>query len=270
MFEGLLKKGVYSGEAIRHFELSNNLITVTQYSANKNMPEWHSHNTIHFCLVFNNGRADTRNSVSYARPDGSVFAYHAGQIHRWISPDSNSNAINVALDSQFLAQHGLVESAVVDAITTNPVAKVIIVRLFHAIQEQSNLTKEEALTELLYLVNKPDCNQYAVAPAWLHRAYDFVMDNWETTFSLQQVAAAADVHHVTVATYFPRYVGVSPHNLQKRLRLDKAIRLMGYEKRRFSDIAHDCGFADQSHFIRSCKQIMGCVPRQLSKFMHGH
>ena len=265
-----LSKGHYTGEAIRQYALDTNLVTVTQYSEKKNLPEWHCHDSIHFCLVFDRGRADTRSSENYADPAGSVFAYHSGEMHRWLSPDSHTNAINVALSSEFLANANLNETVVVNAIKANPVAKVGILRLYQALAQSRANTCEEAVGELLQLLSNPLAQSFRGMPGWIKYAYEFVLDNWERRFSLQDVARAAGVHYVTVATYFCRHVGLSPHQLQKRLRLAKAVGLMHTETWRFSDIAYDSGFADQSHLIRTLKRQTGFTPRQLRNFICGH
>lgn len=58
-----------------------------------------------------------------------------------------------------------------------------------------------------------------------------------------------------------RALGVSPKQLIRILRFRKALKLMT----RWSDpdwltVVHECGYVDQSHFIRHCKEFAGLTP----------
>jgi AraC family transcriptional regulator len=46
----------------------------------------------------------------------------------------------------------------------------------------------------------------------------------------------------------------------RNLRIEKSIQLLIAKKLTLSEIAYECGFADQSHFIRCFKDAMGMTP----------
>ncbi len=54
--------------------------------------------------------------------------------------------------------------------------------------------------------------------------------------------------------------GLSPHAYLIRRQIDRARLLLGRRGQPLKAIAQDCGFADQSHFCRTFRRIVGVTP----------
>lgn len=68
---------------------------------------------------------------------------------------------------------------------------------------------------------------------------------------------------------FDRHVGINPERFAKTLRLNRFIRLARQPIRpALGQLAHECGFADQSHLIRVFKQHSGLTPREYFRQHH--
>jgi len=68
---------------------------------------------------------------------------------------------------------------------------------------------------------------------------------------------------------FNRQVGISPERFANSLRLNYFIKLCHQPNRpTFTALAYECGFADQSHLIRTFKKHTGLTPRQYFKEQH--
>lgn len=61
---------------------------------------------------------------------------------------------------------------------------------------------------------------------------------------------------------FKTFSGFSPKLYSRIIRFQTAIQLYGANYKTLSDIAYDCGYYDQSHFIHDFKQFSGYHPRQ--------
>jgi AraC-like DNA-binding protein len=61
---------------------------------------------------------------------------------------------------------------------------------------------------------------------------------------------------------FNRYAGFSPKLYTRILRFQQAAQHYGHNNRNLTDIAYDCGYYDQSHFIHDFKQFSGYHPKQ--------
>jgi len=60
---------------------------------------------------------------------------------------------------------------------------------------------------------------------------------------------------------FSKYVGMKPKEYSSIVRFQKSLWLMNNNCADFSSIAYECGYSDQSHFIREFKHYSGCTPR---------
>ena len=56
--------------------------------------------------------------------------------------------------------------------------------------------------------------------------------------------------------------GQSPSNENNTIRINAAIRLLTSTNKLLAEIVHDCGFYDQSHFIRTFKRLRRQTPAQ--------
>jgi AraC-like DNA-binding protein len=61
---------------------------------------------------------------------------------------------------------------------------------------------------------------------------------------------------------FKQLTGFSPKKYSRILRFQSATRLYGNKGKNLTDIAHECGYYDQSHFIHEFKQFSGYHPKQ--------
>jgi transcriptional regulator GlxA family with amidase domain len=78
-----------------------------------------------------------------------------------------------------------------------------------------------------------------------------------------QVSDLAKLTHISVAYFFRTFrlaVGISPAKYLTNRRLEQAKQLMLRTDRPLAQIAHDCGFCDQSHFNRVFRRRIGTTP----------
>ncbi len=65
---------------------------------------------------------------------------------------------------------------------------------------------------------------------------------------------------------FKKFIGITPKHFQRILRFnDVFIQIQNDQFLSWSDIAHQCGYSDQSHFIREFNHFSGFNPESLLK-----
>jgi AraC family transcriptional regulator len=67
-------------------------------------------------------------------------------------------------------------------------------------------------------------------------------------------------HPATLTRAFRRELGCTPGDYQRRLRVERAARLLRDTSMPLADVAAACGFCDQSHLARSFRHVLGCTP----------
>ncbi len=73
----------------------------------------------------------------------------------------------------------------------------------------------------------------------------------------------ARMHHITpryLQKLFYAHTGLSPKSFNKINRFQLSLQLIAKNKQPFTSIAYDCGYFDQSHFIRDFKSFTGITP----------
>lgn len=99
-------------------------------------------------------------------------------------------------------------------------------------------------------------------PAAVLRAVALMRSRLAESISLDDLAGVAGSSPFHFARQFKAATGHPPHDYHIRLRVDRAQELLRTRGREWTlaAIAAECGFADQSHFSRHFKRVVGVTP----------
>lgn len=262
----ILKRGEYTGDVIRRLNIDGNIITNTHYSTQKNNPDWHSHENFHICFVFHGGKAETNKSSTYTKKEGSIFSYHSGEKHRWISYMPVSKSANIEIGSDFLSRYSLSENSIKENLYKNVEAKAIILKMQSEMMLNSIHSTTAIHSLLLELISDSNESQKKHIPHWTIVLNELLHDNWSERMTLIEMSKAIGVHPVTISKFFRKYFACTLGEYQRKLRIEQSIQLIKNSNMSLSEIAFYCGFADQSHFIRNFKKMTGFLPKHFQKF----
>lgn len=99
-------------------------------------------------------------------------------------------------------------------------------------------------------------------PAWLDGVRAFIDANYRGSLNLGSLARTARVHPAHLSKSFSRSFGCTIGDYVRGLRIDFARRQMESSELTLSEIAIAAGFADQSHFTKTFKRIVGKSPSE--------
>ena len=94
----------------------------------------------------------------------------------------------------------------------------------------------------------------------LLRALELFETNFDRPIRLDDVADAVRMSKSHFSRLFSGSVGESPGRYLRRYRIKRAHEMMLSTRKSLSEIALNCGFADQSHFTRTFSRIVGVSP----------
>lgn len=139
----------------------------------------------------------------------------------------------------------------------------------------------EIVGDELYLLRQELINsdttdrKFELVDSWLQHRFDeqkappedivqFVSQlQAEPVDSLNALIEAYPASQKKLIEEFKKYVGLTPKYYQRILRFNDLLkRLQSEDKICWTEIAHDCGYFDQSHFIKEFKHFSGFNPRQ--------
>ena len=261
----ILNTGEYTGEIKQKMNFEDVLITNTFYSAKKSSPEWHYHENLHICFVFQGGKAETRNSTKYTEKGGSIFFYHSEETHRWISPQPISKSANIEIGNHFLKKYSFKEYEIKEAIQSRHDAKILFLKLQNELLENDSTSIPSIQSLLLELLSTPKNKTFTNLPIWVLQLREILNDHWDKEISLLEIAQLLQVHPVTISKNFRKYFSCTLGEYRRSLKIERSIDLIKNSKESLSEIAYKCGFADQSHFIRNFKTKTGFLPKAFRK-----
>lgn len=136
----------------------------------------------------------------------------------------------------------------------------------------SSLTVNGLLFELLAISvrnQRPFSKVTSTPPIWLKRVHDYLHSCFNQSFQLADLADEVGIHPVHLSRVFRLYYGMTFGEYVRRLRVDWAKQQLALSADSFSlaQLARSAGFADQSHFTRVFKQIMGVTPGHYRRTM---
>jgi len=258
---GVLPNGLYFGRVVSRDRLAGFTLTETVYRQGEDLPP-HAHANAFFCLTLAGGYAETTpasRETAYA-PFTAVF-HPAGEEHVTRMGPAGGRILNVEIDADRL--QGLAELADPKAPVRDLGGGSIVWALDRFRRARGGpgdaALDAEALGAELLGETLRETRRDARPPAWLARLVERLHADGAVP-SLAELAAEAGVHPVHVARAFRRFRGTSPGAYRRRLRLQRACRLLEDRAGSLAEVAAMAGFADQSHLTRALKRVSGVTP----------
>ena len=99
----------------------------------------------------------------------------------------------------------------------------------------------------------------------LQRAITYIQDNLASDLSLDAIAREAGLSSYHFARLFAECFGTPPHQYVILARVERAKALITRDGLPLGEAAQRVGFADQSHFTRHFKRLVGVTPRTFAR-----
>lgn len=252
-----LPAGQFFGRVVRRRAVAGLTLSDVRYAPGTRVPR-HCHEHAYFCLVRRGAYREDyggqrRNAgpltLSY-HPPGEWHAEQIGPAEVWsFNVDIAAGWARPPVDRPFDACDGP--------------AVGLAVRLyaeFSTPDAASPLVIAGLALELLGLGARAALPSTAGGPpAWLTRARDRLADSCVVP-PLAELAADAGVHPGHLAVAFRRHYGCTPGEFVRGQRVLRACRDLTAGEMPLAEIALAAGFADQSHFTRTFKRLVGVTP----------
>lgn len=99
-------------------------------------------------------------------------------------------------------------------------------------------------------------------PGWLSRVREVLHDEFRSPPTLSDLAAIAGVTPTHMCHAFKTHMGIPIGEYVRRVRMTWAAEQLRMTAQALSAIAMAAGYADQSHFTRECRRLLGARPAE--------
>lgn len=262
----ILGKGAYLGKVLDLSTSDGILAGATSYYPGDGTGVMHYHENSHLSFVLRGGGVEKRKSSEFERLPGHLMFFHAGEPHQCINKSFPARNVNLEIEPAFLSDNRLTESSVNLSVLKNPNSKFIMLKVYKELLAADAFSGSSVKMLLLYLTfANPKAESENGQPYWVNLIKELLQDRWNGQLSLKDLSQATGIHPVTISKFFPKYFSCTFGEYMRRLKIEKSLQLIKTSSASLTEIAHGCGFSDQSHFTRTFKQLTGFLPSQYAR-----
>jgi AraC family transcriptional regulator len=250
------------GQTIETVELPNCVLTETLFSSGLRIPV-HSHQCPYLTFILEGAYQEKLGSLWDECAANTVRFLPAGAPHgdRF---DSAVRCLNVELRPQLLSRlrdYALPVNA--PGRLCGGMTEWLCRRLyleFRGADDLTPVTTEAILLELFAENARSKRSKADRAPSWLRTVRSYLHASFASSPRLAKIAAVGGVHPVHLCREFRKHYRMTVGDFIRCLRVEHACKLLAKPGCDLSQVALDCGFADQSHFCAVFRKLTGTTP----------
>lgn len=261
-----LEKEKYLGNTKNSFATAQGIAVVETEYNQKVYEGWHSHNNAHITLFLNGGTTEKRKNFSETLGPGSLLFYHSDELHLNQDTLFPSRNINIEIEENLLRELQMSESVLEKSIQNEAFTKFLILKIFKETLSADAFSGDNITMLFSQLSGAQNhLDRFEKSPFWVKGLTELLNDCWNENPNLQDLAQVLQVHPITISKHFPKYFGCTLGEYMRRIKINRSLALIQSPDSNLTEIAFQCGFADQSHFIRTFKNQTGFLPKQFQK-----
>ena len=256
-----LRPGRYFGSVGRRLETDLAVVSEVVHPGARELPE-HDHALAYFCMLVRGGYTETIT--------GRVLDYAPFEVGFHPARTPHRDRVS-ARGAAFLCLE--IRPRTLDAVALRLAAKPALLpgdvslqmaRLCQALAAgtASPLVVDSAAWELCGDAAHARLIRERARPRWLAQCLALIEDAYAEPLTVAGMAQALRLHPVHLSREFRRRYGQTLGEYVHKVRIRRACARMVETDEPLAAIAADCGFADQSHFCRVFKALLGRAPSE--------
>ncbi|MDF2192794.1 AraC family transcriptional regulator [Paraflavitalea sp. CAU 1676] len=260
--------GQFYGTTNERVDLQGITLTDTEYTAER-VP-WHFHENNYFTFILEGGMTEVNKQRVYECAAGDLLFHNWQDAHYNIASRHYTRGFHVEISNQWLAHFEPAQTIAEGSLCiTDPLIKK---RMYQLVREMKlegragGVVVDALMLEVFSLLGKSSAIEKDRKPKWVVQLEAMLRESRED-WSLTALAQAVNVHPVHLSRHFSKYFGMTLGDYLRTVKLQRAITLLPREDLSLTDISLECGFADQSHFIRSFKAHYAVTPLHYRRFL---
>jgi AraC-like DNA-binding protein len=264
-------RGFFYGDTTELIRLDGVTLTDTVYDQGR--VDWHFHEDDYFTFLLMGGMREGNRKEVYECVAGDLLFHNWQDPHYNIGSGRHTRGFHVELSDHWYERLGIPANLTEGSMQ---LAEPLVKSLMYAVFKEAKLSGQggqlgvdAALAQLFGILGKmreARGDGGARKPDWVARIREMLQDGSED-WSLVKLANEVNVHPAHLSREFPRYFHTGLGDYLRLVKVHRAMTLLADEERLLTGIAFECGFADQSHFIRSFRNYYGVTPLEYRRLM---
>jgi AraC family transcriptional regulator len=257
-----LQTGEFHGQTNKIIDLNGIILTDTEYTHDK--VDWHYHENAYFTFILQGNVIEGNKKETYTCSAGSLLFHNWQDPHYNIKPDGFTRGFHVELKNNWFKKFSFDISPLQGSINiSNPDTRFLFHKIFKETKisdDISSLSIQELLLQVFEQLFRNNEVKHYNKPLWAGKIKEMLQNGFCKSHTLEDLAKPLGIHPVHLSRYFQKYFHCGLGEYVRKLRVEKSLTLLSNKKLSLTEIAFECGFADQSHFNRCFKDIMDVTP----------
>lgn len=243
-------------------------LVLSEYDYFAPQTDWHYHENPYFMYVLDGDMHDVNHHGKTAIGAGSLV------FHNWQEPHQNTKESNYGRGFHLELERSWFDNKKLDLelwegsqIIQNPFLHHLLAKIyaeFHRKDTFSELALEILLLQLCEGLQGQQPTIQPSAPDWVKPLKALIWESNEV-LSLQYLSDQLGIHPVHLSRAIPKYLATNLGDYIRQQRVKQSLPLVINSSMSLTEIAHHCGFSDQSHFTRIFKRYFDQTPNTFRK-----
>lgn len=264
------ERGFFYGDTTELIRLEGVTLTDTVYDAGK--VDWHFHEDDYFTFLLMGGMTEANKKEVYECVAGDLLFHNWQDAHYNVGSGRFTRGFHVELSDDWYVRMGIrADLAEGSMRLSDPLIKSLMYDVFKEAKlsgERGQLGVDAALVRLFAILGKMRVERDGGKPGWVGRVKE-MFNHGMVDWTLVGLAGEVGIHPVHLSREFRKYFHTNLGDYLRLIKVQRAMVLLGDRERLLTEIAFECGFADQSHFIRSFRNYYGVTPLRYRNLMRG-
>lgn len=265
-----LRNGEYFGDTNQIVNLEGLTITDTEYT--HPYVDWHYHENAYFTFLLQGNMTEGNRKETYGCSAGTLLYHHWEDPHYNIKPDIFTRGFHIELTQSWFDRFDIQKNKVEGSFNIkDPALKLLVYQMFKETKTH-DISFELAVNQLLLhlfsqLTHQNESRERK--PVWVAKISEILHESFTESLSLTELSKTLNIHPIHLSRDFHKYFHCNLGEYLRKLKLNKSLELLTLSHS-LTDIALECGFSDQSHFIRCFKENIGITPLKYRNLLKNH
>ncbi len=255
-----LYNGDFFGKTNETLRFDGLTITDTEYT--HPYVDWHYHENAYFTFLLQGNMTEGNKKEIYDCQAGTLLYHHWEDAHYNIKPDIFTRGFHLELTENWFDNFQISKEAVEGSFNLkDPALKLLMYRIFKEAKTNDSSAELSVHGLLLSIFNQLSGKERNSdkKPEWTHKITEILHENFTEKLSLTELSKILDVHPVHLSRDFHKHFQCTLGVYIRKLKINKSLTLLNTGLS-LAETALECGFTDQSHFIRSFRENTGATP----------
>jgi AraC family transcriptional regulator len=262
-----LQTGQFYGQTTETIYLDGVTLTDTEYTKEK--VDWHYHKNAYFTFILQGKLIEENKKETYNCSAGTLLFHNWQEPHFNIKPTGFTRGFHIEMEQKWIDNFSFDLNNLQGNIhILDPSIKFLLYKIFKETKINDDTTPLSLQSLLLQTLASLQLKQETLIkskPLWVTKVNEILHDQISEKHSLIELSGTLGIHPVHLSRDFSKHFQCSLGEYIRKLKIEKSLSLLSDKKHSLIDIAFECGFSDQSHFIRSFKEITGINPSAYRK-----